>query len=132
MYKRIPGQSPLCEYSETRDIVDTYYEDQDLNNESVFNFLNKQLKLYVWDDAIIEYSPGVMSALAYSVDEARAIITQNLDDIHHSALKHQPKIVNTPECLIVWGGAIRVLTKPSAADVEHTTLVIRPVLNPVG
>ncbi|MFT6347077.1 MAG: hypothetical protein ACJAYB_000058 [Psychromonas sp.] len=132
MYKRIHNQSPLCEYSETRDIVDTYYEDQDLNNEAVFKKLNEQLKLYVWDNAAIEYGPSTVSALAHSVDEARDIITHNLDEWQLDAFKHQPKIFTTPECIIVWGGDINVSTKPSASHAEHTTVVIRPVLNPIG
>jgi len=36
--------------------------------------LEPQLKLYVWEDVLCDYSCGVMFALAYDEDEARRLI----------------------------------------------------------
>ena len=67
--------------------------------------MNNNLKLYVWEGVLVDYTEGVMFALANNVKEARKILLEK--DYSSSVkrdLKQRPKVYTTPFALTVWGG----------------------------
>jgi hypothetical protein len=60
------------------------------------------LKLYVWEDVLTDYTSGVMFALAESVEEARAMLSQQ--HVIERDLKSEPKVITEPAAFAVWGG----------------------------
>lgn len=70
--------------------------------------MTPNLRLYVWEDVLSDYTDGVMFALAESVEEARAIIMRDHNGWEggavHSGLQREPKVCETPIGFAVWGG----------------------------
>jgi len=64
----------------------------------------KKLKLYVWEDVLEDYTPGIMFALATSVDEARILLLGKCPYLPDRELRIEPRCVEKPEAFIVWGG----------------------------
>jgi len=64
----------------------------------------KKLKLYVWEDVLEDYTPGIMFALATSVDEARILLLRKCSFLPDRELRIAPRCVEKPEAFIVWGG----------------------------
>lgn len=63
------------------------------------------MKLYVWEGVLIDYSSGVMFALANSVDEARELILNDcrLGRVEED-LKGTPDVYTDPIGFTIWGG----------------------------
>lgn len=67
--------------------------------------MNKELKLYVWEDVLRDYSSGIMFALASSVEEAREMLLAKCNYIPESDLNKTPKIYqNEKVAFELWGG----------------------------
>ena len=71
----------------------------------------KNLKLYVWEDVLEDYTKGVMFALAKNVEEARKVILDKsekedeyMSKILQSDLASEPKVIDSLEGFYVWGG----------------------------
>ncbi len=70
------------------------------------------LKLFVWEDVLSDYTDGIMFALAESADEARTIIVEKAKadgyDRHlgeiEIELKVEPKSYNNKVGFFVFGG----------------------------
>ncbi len=62
------------------------------------------LKLYVWENVLVDYDPGIMFALAASPEEARRLIIEKCDHVPPGDLAKEPKCITTPEGFVVWGG----------------------------
>jgi len=62
------------------------------------------LKLYVWEDVLCDYTCGMMVALATDVDEARRLIQLKTDCIPEDDLAREPLEVIDPTAFISWGG----------------------------
>jgi hypothetical protein len=62
------------------------------------------LKLYVWHDALTDHTPGVMFALAGSVDEARAKVLSGCCYVPDDDIQKEPKVYDAPVGFAVWGG----------------------------
>lgn len=72
----------------------------------------KKLKLYVWENVLINYTDGIMFALAENADHARKLICEyvgvkedNTNSTVVEDLKSQPKVYDAPVGYAVWGGA---------------------------
>ena len=65
--------------------------------------MEKQLKLYVWEDVLTDYTPGIMFALAESPEEARELIREKCDYVGEE-LEQEPECYETPVGFAVWGG----------------------------
>jgi len=64
------------------------------------------LKLYVWEDVLCDYTCGVMFALASSVEEAREVILSNGNyDSVREDLKKEPQVFESLVGFAVWGGS---------------------------
>jgi len=63
------------------------------------------MKLYVWENVLVDYTDGIMFALANSAEEARAVILEecSLQSVV-TDLKSEPRAVDKPEGFIIWGG----------------------------
>lgn len=66
--------------------------------------MKKKLKMYVWEDVLEDYSPGMMCALATSPDHARNLLLKKCPHIPEDDLAREPKTVCSPEGFVVWGG----------------------------
>jgi hypothetical protein len=62
------------------------------------------LKLFVWHEALTDYTPGVMFALASSVDEARRMLLSECSYLPDYDLEKEPAVYETPVGFAVWGG----------------------------
>lgn len=63
------------------------------------------LKLYVWEDVLYDYGPGMMFALASSVEEARRLIREHTPHVVAEDLAQEPQVFTTPKGYAVWGSA---------------------------
>lgn len=69
--------------------------------------MKKQLKLYVWEGALSDYTDGIMFALAESADDARKIILEKSGDLRSVVLglKEDPKEYTNKVGFYLYGGA---------------------------
>ena len=65
------------------------------------------MKLYVWQDVLYDYTPGIMFAIASSAEEARSLLLKECDYIPKEDLAKAPEELplNTPCAYYVWGGS---------------------------
>jgi len=63
----------------------------------------KELKLFIWEDVLTDYSNGIMFALAEDSEEARDLIEQKMG-FRSDDLAAKPKIVTEKEGFYVYGG----------------------------
>lgn len=65
-----------------------------------------KLKLYVWENALADYYPGIMFALAESADEARELIKQEAGSgpTVCEDLAKEPRCIEAKAGFAVWGG----------------------------
>lgn len=66
--------------------------------------MENNLKLYVWEDVLCDYTCGAIIALAHNVKEARQILLKN-EEITKEDIDKRPKIYKKPYTLAVWGGS---------------------------
>lgn len=69
----------------------------------------KQLKLYVWEEVLNDYTAGVMFALAESEEQAKAAIIEKHKalmkfDLEPSYFEGAPRVVESPEGFFLYGG----------------------------
>ena len=67
--------------------------------------MDKNLKLYVWEDVLTSFTSGAMFALATSVSDARNLILKKCEFVSSSDLAQEPRCIETPEGFVVWGGS---------------------------
>lgn len=68
--------------------------------------MDKKLKLYVWENSLIDYTAGVMFALAEDLESAKRLIIAKegeLDSVMRD-LSKEPRVITEPEGFAVWGG----------------------------
>ena len=67
----------------------------------------KKLKLYVWEDVLVDYTEGIMFALAYDEEHAREQIRKNggrgLPSVEQDLLQ-KPKVYSRPKGFFCYGG----------------------------
>lgn len=66
------------------------------------------LKLFVWENVLTDYNPGVMFALAENIEQAREKILSKEEDSPDTVKKelmNDPLVINHPEGFILWGGS---------------------------
>ena len=62
------------------------------------------LKLYVWHKSLIDWTAGVMFALAASEDEAKALILKDCSYIPDNEWERDVTVYDKPAGFAVWGG----------------------------
>lgn len=62
------------------------------------------LNLYVWEDVLIDWSDGIMFALASSEEEARKLILEKCGQVPAHDLNKKPRCVEKSEGFVLWGG----------------------------
>jgi hypothetical protein len=68
--------------------------------------MSDKLKLYVWEGVLIDYSSGIVCALARNEEEAWRKVKET-DEMAHDILKsnHEyPEEFDVPVAFVVWGG----------------------------
>ena len=75
------------------------------------NVKMKDLKLFIWEDVLSDYTSGIAFALAENIAEAREIIfakfekeEQYLSDTLKADLSDEPEMIDTKGGFYVWGG----------------------------
>lgn len=68
--------------------------------------MKKRVKrLYVWNNVLSDYTPGIAFAMAYNVEEARRLLKQAMPEHNHHEIEQEPTFVHTrPACDYVYGG----------------------------
>jgi len=67
----------------------------------------KKLKLYVWEDVLVDYTAGIMFAMAYDEEGARrAILRSGGKGLYgvETDLRKKPKVYYKPKGYFVYGG----------------------------
>lgn len=64
----------------------------------------KRLRLYVWEEALQDWTFGVMFALASSPEEARAQIKIACSYVPEHEFDREPVAYDSPVGFAVWGG----------------------------
>ena len=71
----------------------------------------KDLKLFVWENVLTDYTSGIAFALAENVEEARKIILDRfkteegyISDTLKADLLDKPKVTDSKEGFYIWGG----------------------------
>lgn len=65
----------------------------------------KKLRLFVWEDVLVDYTSGIMFALAHDVDEARAEILKHTNYVNEYDLAREPThVVDEPRGWALYGG----------------------------
>lgn len=63
------------------------------------------LKLYVWEDVLTDYTSGIAFALAESIEQAREVIREKgLSEFRMNELDGDPLVVEQPEGFYFYGG----------------------------
>lgn len=69
------------------------------------------LKLYVWENVLNSWGDGIMFALAHDVEQARELIRLRAGNglsgsigKLNADLEWEPRVVESPEGFVVWGG----------------------------
>ena len=65
----------------------------------------KRLRLFVWEDVLCDYTPGMMVALAHSADEARTLLVARTWYIPKEDLDKEPDVYDDPVAFDCWGGS---------------------------
>jgi len=66
--------------------------------------MTKNMRLFVWERVLIDYSAGVMFALAETVEQAREQILAKCHYVPSGDLEKEPVAYDTPVGFAVWGG----------------------------
>jgi len=63
------------------------------------------MKLFVWENVLIDWSSGMVCVLAENLEQAIKLIKEK-DDLAASTMDmSNVKVIEKPEAFIVWGGA---------------------------
>jgi len=69
----------------------------------------KNLKLFVWENVLCDWTCGHIAVLASSVEEAREVVKRNPDLGEYSDVKwvftEEPTIYTDPVAILCWGGS---------------------------
>ena len=65
------------------------------------------MKVYVWTDVLLDYTSGMMVAIAPTAEEARAVLLRVCDFLPEGDLNQQPKEfdLSEPVAFVCWGGS---------------------------
>ena len=66
--------------------------------------MRRNLKVFVWEDVLADYTNGMMFAIAENVEEARKLLIAKCSYIPTQDLYSKPKIITTKDAFYVWGG----------------------------
>jgi len=62
------------------------------------------LKLFLWEDVLCDYTCGVIFALAETLDEAKELVNKESDYNVDWAMKKEPRIIENKFGFSLWGG----------------------------
>ena len=66
------------------------------------------LTLFVWEDVLRDYTPGMVAVLARDVEEARRLVYEKLERDKMQPLEDEfgkePIVATEPTAFIAWGG----------------------------
>ena len=62
------------------------------------------LKLYVWEDVLHDYTAGMMVALAHNANEARVLLLEKCDYLPQADISQEPVEITEPAAFFVYGG----------------------------
>ena len=64
----------------------------------------QDLKLFVWEDVLRDYTSGIMFALAPDVETARKMLLEHTYYIPDDDLSQEPKVYTSPVAIALYGG----------------------------
>jgi len=70
------------------------------------NKMEPKMKVFVWEGVLVDYTPGMMFAVAPTLEEARAELRKKSSYIPDDDLNQQPEILDLsePAAFLCWGG----------------------------
>lgn len=63
-----------------------------------------QLKLFVWQDVLRDYTAGIVFALAENADKARKLVRDVHGEYVESEISREPEVFDSPVAFAQWGG----------------------------
>ena len=68
-------------------------------------FTEEKMKLFVWENCLVDYTAGIMVAIAHDPEEARKILAQELGGFVGDLAKPPDEYpLDSPVAFYVWGG----------------------------
>lgn len=64
----------------------------------------KNLKLFLWEGVLTDYTSGMMGALAPDVETARKLLLEQCSFIPKSDLEQEPQVITEMSAFHCWGG----------------------------
>ena len=64
----------------------------------------KQLKLYVWEGVLTDYTSGMICILAYDLEQAKELLLKKYPAYYADDFGHPHKEITEPEAFAVYGG----------------------------
>jgi hypothetical protein len=62
------------------------------------------LKVFVWEGVLSDYTDGLVMALAYDKEQALKLIEKECSYCIKCIKNIEPRIMNAPEAIVLWGG----------------------------
>jgi len=62
-----------------------------------------KLKLYVWENVLHDYTPGIMFALAPDVETARRLLRERCTYLPQEDIDREPAVCETPVAYFLYG-----------------------------
>ncbi len=64
----------------------------------------KNLKLFVWEDVLRDYSSGMVCILAKDLKQAKELLLEKYDSYYANDFGKPHKVITEPEAFAVYGG----------------------------
>ncbi|MHA1305324.1 MAG: hypothetical protein ACTSPI_16620 [Candidatus Heimdallarchaeaceae archaeon] len=64
----------------------------------------KELKLYVWEDVLCDYTCGMICILAHDLEEAVELLNKKYPSYYCEEIGKPYKVITNPEAFAVYGG----------------------------
>jgi len=66
--------------------------------------MKKDLKLYVWEGVLTDYTSGMICILAHDLEEAKALLLKKYPPYYANDFGKPHKVITNPEAFAVFGG----------------------------
>jgi hypothetical protein len=113
--KWFDGAREALEWFKTHDWESDYSRDETFIRECLIlleehsetcgcgNEESEQLRMYVWEDVLSGYTPGLVCVLAASEDQALRLVRAKDESAFRRIEGLKPRVTETPEAFLVWG-----------------------------
>jgi len=66
--------------------------------------MNEELKLYVWEDVLCDYTSGMVCILAYDLEQAKELLLEKYEGYYAEDFGKPHRVITKSEAFAVYGG----------------------------